>query len=207
MTTPVWQLFVSGAAGSSITFAVTWWRERRRTKDAYHAPQRDAIGDIVTATATVMLTELESRTYLSGLLERHRTGQPGHPDFDETKTPTAALAKATLDAERAFQVGSLNIVDAPCFEAFGTAYVELTLLRKAMADTTGFSTEQHIEQYVTAIQGLSANLSTAVISLVNVANQRITPAETIWNRRNRKKARQRLGQRHSLSLLTNGGES
>jgi hypothetical protein len=58
-----------------------------------------------------------------------------------------------------------------------------------------------------AIQRLSGELSTAVTSLVNVANQRITPAETIWNRRDRIKARQRLGQSHNLSLLASGEQS
>jgi hypothetical protein len=205
--TPFWQLFVSGAVGSGLTFAVTWWRERRRTQDAYHAPQRAAIGEIVTATATVMLTELESRTYLTNLVERDRKGQSGDADFDETKTPVAALAKSTLEAERAFQIGSLNVVDAPCFEAFGVAYLELSRLRKAMAPTAELSTAQHIEQYVVAIRAHAGNLNAAVTSLVNVANQRVTPAETLWNRRERQKVRQRLGERHSGSLPTNGEQT
>ena len=168
-----------GVLGSGVTYLLSMGRERRRTKDAYHAPQRAAIGDIVTVTNALMLSELESRTFLTDLVERDREGKSGDPNFDRTKTPVAGLAKSTLDAERAFQIGSLNIVDAPCFEAFGTAYVSLSRLRSAMAGTTEMSTAEHIEQYVATVQGLAANLNKAVTDLVNVANQRVTPAETL----------------------------
>ncbi|AYJ06359.1 hypothetical protein MAA44156_03430 [Mycobacterium avium subsp. avium] len=51
-----------GVFGAAVTYGLTWVRERRRTLDAYRAPQRQAIGDIVAATHELMLRELESRT-------------------------------------------------------------------------------------------------------------------------------------------------
>jgi hypothetical protein len=51
-----------GVLGSAVTYSLTWFREHRRTADAYRAPQRLAIGDIVTATHQYMLRELENRT-------------------------------------------------------------------------------------------------------------------------------------------------
>jgi hypothetical protein len=200
--TPIWQLLVSGAVGSLLTFGFSWWRERRRSKDAYYAPQRTAIGDIVTVTATVMVRELEARTYLKDLVQLDQEGRSGDLDFDVTKTPVAALGISTLDAERAFQIGSLSIVDAPCFEAFGAAYFELTRLRQRMA--LGLESEsptaQQIEEYVAAIKGLAVNLNTAVTGLAKVASKRVTPAETLWNPYRRRKVRQRLGKRYAHSL-------
>jgi hypothetical protein len=80
-----------------------------------------------------MMRELESRTFLTDLVDRIRSDQDGNIYFDPTTSPAAAFGKATLDAERAFQIGSLSIVDVPCWEAMGTAYIELSRLRTAMA--------------------------------------------------------------------------
>lgn len=38
-----------GIAGSSLTYALTWFRERRRLTDAYRAPQREAVAGILSA--------------------------------------------------------------------------------------------------------------------------------------------------------------
>jgi integrase len=38
-----------GIAGSSLTYALAWLRERRRTTDAYRAPQREAVAKILSA--------------------------------------------------------------------------------------------------------------------------------------------------------------
>jgi len=56
-----------GVFGAAVTSGLTWVRERRRTLDAYHAPQRQAIGDIVADTHELMVRELESRTAQSDL--------------------------------------------------------------------------------------------------------------------------------------------
>jgi hypothetical protein len=39
-----------GVLGAGVTHGLTWVRERRRTLDAYRAPQRQALGEIITAT-------------------------------------------------------------------------------------------------------------------------------------------------------------
>ena len=52
---PILTVICSGIAGSAFTYGLTWVRERRRTNDAYRAPQRVAIGDIVAATYELTL--------------------------------------------------------------------------------------------------------------------------------------------------------
>jgi hypothetical protein len=39
----------SGALGGIVTFGLNWAREQRRVADAYRAPQRHAIGEILAA--------------------------------------------------------------------------------------------------------------------------------------------------------------
>jgi hypothetical protein len=44
-----------GAAGSLVSFGLSWAQENRRSLEAYRAPQREAIEDIVTATHAALL--------------------------------------------------------------------------------------------------------------------------------------------------------
>jgi hypothetical protein len=199
-----------GVLGAVFTYGLTWFRERRRTLDAYRAPQRQAIGDIITATHELMVRELEMRTGLTELVECIR--QDELPSEQALGAPVA-MGKATLDAERAFEIGTLTIVDAPCWEAMGAAYIELTRLRAAMharADAPDMQTPEEIETYVERIRVLSEQFSESVLTLVRTATERVTPAETIGNRRRRRDARQRLGERYAqlprLSPPTDGGQ-
>ena len=81
-------------------------------------------------THELMLRELESRTAMTELIQQIRRDElpTGH-----LMATAAAMGKAMLDAERALQTGRLTIVDAPCWEAMGAAYIELSRLRTAMA--------------------------------------------------------------------------
>ncbi len=106
-----------------------------------------------------------------------------------------ALGKATLDTERAFQIGSLTIVDPPCFEAMGVAYFGLTRLRTAMKTAPEMHGPEEFERYVAVIEALAAQLDNDVSALVRVANQQLVPAGKKKDRRLREAARRRLGER------------
>lgn len=110
----------------------------------------------------------------------------------------AAPGKATLDAERALQTGRLTIVDAPCWEAMGAAYVALNSLRRAMAarvDAPEMRSADEIVRYVEGIRLLADRYNDSILALVIAAADRVSPAETVWNRRRRRAARRRLGER------------
>lgn len=65
--------YLGGAAfGAALTYGLTWLRERRRTLDAYRAPQRRAIAEIVAATHEYMSCELEQRTLMEDLIRHIR---------------------------------------------------------------------------------------------------------------------------------------
>jgi hypothetical protein len=181
-----------GVAGSLVSFGLSWARENRRSLDAYRTPQRQAIEDIVTATHAALLCELEARTELTEVIGQIRR--------DEIPTGQAfakmvALGKATLDTERAFQIGSLTIVDPPCFEAMGVAYFALTRLRTAMKTAPEMHSPEEFEHYVAVVEALAAQLDNDVSALVRVANQQLVPAGTKKDRRLRDAARRRLGER------------
>lgn len=188
-----------GVLGAAATYGLTWVRERRRTLDAYRAPQRQAIGDIVAATHELMLRELESRTAQTEVIQHiRRDVLPPAQLAGQLWATAAALGRATLDAERALQIGRLTIVDAPCWEAMGAAYVALNSLRRAMAarvDAPDMQSPEEIENYVEGIKVLADQFNQCVLALAIAAADRVSPAETICNRRRRRAARRRLGAR------------
>jgi hypothetical protein len=188
-----------GVFVAAVTYGLTWVRERRRTLDAYRAPQRHAIGDIVAATHELMLRELESRTAQTEVIQHIRQDVlPCGQLVGQLWATAAGLGRATLDAERALQIGRLTIVDAPCWEAMGAAYVALNSLRRTMAarvDAPDMQSPEEIEHYVEGIRVLADQYNESVLTLVIAAADRVSPAETICNRRRRRAARRRLGER------------
>jgi hypothetical protein len=181
-----------GVAGSLVSFGLSWARENRRSLDAYRTPQRQAVEDIVTATHAALVCELEARTELTELI-----GQIGSDEAPagQAFAKMVALGKATLDVERAFQIGSLTLVDPPCFEAMGVAYFALTRLRTAMKTAPEMHSPEEFEHYVAVIEALAAQLDNDVSALVRVANQQLVPAGQKKDRRLRDAARRRLGER------------
>jgi hypothetical protein len=186
-----------GVLGASVTYGLTWMRERRRTLDAYRAPQRQAIADIVAATHTYRLCELEQRTLLTDLTRE----ETQFANAEMAEAAKRASAQALPDTERALQVGSLTIVDAPCWEAMTDAYVAFDALRRALVSQAAvppIQTTDDVEQYLERMRVLGDQFSKNVLAMVVVAG-RVSPAETIGNRRRRQDARRRLAQRYPQS--------
>jgi hypothetical protein len=185
----------SGAIGALVSWGLSWVRERRRTLDAYRMPQRQAIGEIITATHALMKSELDKRVAMNEMVKIVRQQQDVEVPAQELRAATEAMGSAMLDVERAFRIGSLTIIDAPCWEAMGAAYLEFDLLRSAQirAAATEMHSVEEIEQYVGAIEGHAKRFNKAVSALMPAANNRVSPAETLRNRWRRRRARVRLG--------------
>lgn len=192
--TPLWQLFVSGAVGSSLTYGLTWWREHRRLQDAYRAPQRRAIGEIIAAAHDLRRRNLDASLAMADMLELVRQGKTPS-DGQQIWATSSALGDAILDAQRAMLVGQLTIIDAPCWEALGIASAALDKLRSVMnakIDAPPMETVEEIEQYVDQLDALAKQYGDAVSAIVVAAADRLSPAESIRNRRDRQAARHRL---------------
>jgi hypothetical protein len=141
-----------------------------------------------------MLRELEQRTLMGDLLEQDRQGREVVAT-EQVDVAMKALGRALLGVERAFAIGSLTIVDAPCWEAMGAGYVRFLQLRAAMDPAPVVHSPEEVEHYVGTIQGLAAQFNAGVGALVRAATDRVSPAETLGNPRRRRAARRRLTER------------
>ena len=164
-------------------------------KDAYRAPQRQAIGDIVTATHDYMLRELEQRTLQADLVDQIRQDTE-IVDADQFWAATKATAAATLGVERSFQIGSLTIVDAVCWEAMVTAYAAFERLKAAVAGAPEVQTADDVEQHIRVIAGHANQFNQSVSALVRAAYGWLSPVEGWCNRWRRRESRRRLGERY-----------
>jgi hypothetical protein len=190
--TPLWQLIVSGAVGSALTYGLTWWREHRRLQDAYRAPQRQAIGEILAAGHVLQLRVLNWCRALADLIEEVRQGRDDNMAaisavICETES---AYAAALFEMRRAIEVGSLTVVDVRCWQemvvvaAAFSRFDEGPNLEVADADAA--------EQFVARLQEGAAELRAAARALVRTANDRVTPAESRCNRGQRRNAQRQL---------------
>ena len=53
---------------------------------------------------------------------------------------------------------------------------------------------EEVDQYIGAVAGHASRFNKGVSDLMPAANDRVSPAETWWNRRRRRRARRRLGE-------------
>ena len=185
-----------GIFGAALTYSLTWLRERRRTLDAYRAPQRQAIADIVAATHEFMSCELEQRTLMHDLVRQIRETRP-LVTAEQSDAAMKASGRALLGVERAFQVGRLTIVDAPCWKAMGIAYVDLSQLSTALsASMPELEMPEHFEGYIERRKAFAENFNQSVLAIVIAAADRLAPAESRWNWFRRRSARRQVGQHH-----------
>jgi hypothetical protein len=182
-----------GVLGSAATYGLSWARERRRSLDAYRAPQREAIGDIVTAAYEYMLRGLEQRMLMTDLVEQIRT-DTHLVSVDKFRSATRAAGAAYLGADRSFQIASLVIVDAQCWKAMVTAYAELERLRAALENAPEVHNPDDVEQHVRTIADHDAQFRSGVGKLVRAAYERVSPAESRCNRRQKRQAQRELGE-------------
>lgn len=178
------------AAGGLITYALTWVRERRRTLDAYRAPQREAIGGIIAATHELLLRESDLREALTELINQGR-GQPHRKVSDEQLAAASnGINAAFLGVDRAFNTGRLAIVDAVCYEKMGVAYNEFVRLKNAFGDWS--ENADNLARLTAEVQRYAVQLNRHVADLVLAAHQRVSPVQGLWNRGRRRAVSRRL---------------
>lgn len=183
-----------GVAGSTLTWGLTWVREHRRTVDSYRAPQRHAVGEVLAAAHEFQLRLLDWQQTMTDLVEAIRKDQDESlaaigAQLEKTRS---AWAMSLMDLRRAFEVGHLTIVDAQCWEAMGAAAVEFEKFDAVLNEETVVRDVDDAERLQEQLKGHAAQLRVAMRALVQMANDRITPAETRRNRRRRREAQKRL---------------
>jgi hypothetical protein len=131
---------------------------------------------------------------MTELVAQMRQQQDFEVPAERLRAASDAMGSAQLGVERAFRIGALTIVDAPCWEAMGVAYIKFQELRLELRTraATELRTLQEMEQYIDAIADHTSEFGKSVDALSPVADDRLSPADTTRNRRRRDKARPRL---------------
>lgn len=199
MAQPLIQIVGGGLVGSAVTYGLTWWRERKRTKDAYRAPQRAAIGGIIAATNDLAVAHSDFDTVCNRVARYFR---------DEDREPTVTQAdvdkvqqgfdRAARDLDCAFQVGRLTIVDASCYEKMGnvySTYVQIKTAYNAALTAAGQYNEKKLDDLDAARYEMSTHssqLDKDITDLVLIADDRVSPVDNLWNQFRRRSVRKRL---------------
>ena len=184
-------IILGGAVGSSLTYTLTWWRERRRMKDAYRAPQREAIGEIVAATHELLVAESTMRDGADAL-----NRNPDQISDAELDAIGRIFARGLYGMDRAFSIGKITVVDASCREAMGAAYNEFILrvhaLGSGLDEVTPQTAPDLMPTFLQEFHTRAKDLNVAVADLVEVAQGRISPTQSSWNWVRRKIVKRRL---------------
>lgn len=184
----IWPVIGGGLVGSFLTWLLTFVRERRRTNDAYRAPQRIAIGEIVEATYELTLRVHAFRDINEELLTETR-------DISDTELNdvSSQTTRAILGLGRAFHVGRLTIVDAECYEAMGEAFNNFAEVQRALRGVGEVEpTADNMRVKVAEIVEFTRGLNDDVFILVKAGQKHLSPVQTWRNRRQRAEVRKRL---------------
>lgn len=185
----------SGAVGGAVTFGLNWWREHKRMQDANRAPQRQAIADILAAGHEFQLRILNWRRVLTDLVEEIRQDRADNlPAISARIRETeSAYAAAIFGLRRAFEVGSLAVVDVRCWQEM--IVVGAAFSRFDDGPNVGeMSSAEEAEQFIAGLGERAGQLRAAMSALVKTANERVTPAESRRSRRQRRNAQRQLAE-------------
>ncbi len=176
-----------GAAGAQV---FTWIREHRKNRDAYRAPQREAIGAIIAAGNTL-------KVGLSDMLEHSGlTGRPTTSNDAAAKSLNEFIT-ALLVMDEKFSIGRLTIVDGPCRGLMLTAYLRYSELRR-FANTELLATRTSFAQFLGQLDATVRRLDDVIADLVDLAEVRLAPSRQLLSRRSAinvaKSRRQQAGQ-------------
>jgi hypothetical protein len=122
----------AGIAGSALTYALTWLRESRRTKDSNRAPQRAAIAEIVEATYELTLRVFAFRDACEERARQSEDKTFRRVSDAELEELTKQAQRALFGVGRAFHIGRMTVVDADCYEAMAAAFNNFSKLQGAL---------------------------------------------------------------------------
>jgi hypothetical protein len=183
----------AGIAGSGFTYGLTWVREQRRTHDAYRAPQRVAIGDIVAATYELTLRVYAFRNVTEELAKESEGKKFRKISGAEIHEVSDQANRAVLGVGRAFHVGRLTIVDAECYGAMGDAFNNFAKLQTALRGVGELTpTADNMRAKTTSVVSSTEVLNRDVVALVGAGQKHLSPVQTWRNKRRREEVHKRL---------------
>jgi hypothetical protein len=174
---------LGGVTGSALTYGLSWLRERRRTLDAYRAPQREAIAGIVVASHELFMgvanfrrDHLDNRPASDDQPRMNRSQRVIDERFDQFK-----LAFITFD--QAHLIALLTIVDEHCYEALDAVSKAFGELRAPMKRIAGTNPSPEEGRAVSGeLADLAKRLGVAIAFLVAIGRARVSPVQRVVKR-------------------------
>jgi hypothetical protein len=187
-------VFGGGVAGSGLTYGLTWLRERRRTTDAYRAPQREAVAKILSSGYELQLAVNRSceafdlaADWQEGKVSRARANLA--LDSVGNQISEALVSGVGL----AFNVGRITIVDAECYDAMGRAFNEFAKLKEALRGVGELEpTAANLRPLTESIRTYARKLNDDIFTLVTAAQENLSPVQSWRNKRKRADVKKRL---------------
>jgi hypothetical protein len=189
----------AGIAGSALTYALTWLRESRRTKDANRAPQRAAIAEIVEATYELTLHVFALRDAYEERARQSEGKRFRRVSDAELEELTNQAKRALFGVGRAFHIGRMTVVDADCYEAMAAAFNNFTKLQGTLEGVGEMApTSPNMRETMASIVLFTGGLNRGTVMLVKAGQKRLSPVQTWWNKWRREEVRQRLEAKYFL---------
>ena len=180
-----------GIAGSALTYGLTWLRERRRTTDAYRAPQREAVAKILSAGYELELA-VNAACAAYDLAADWKEGKASRASANAALNESGGgiSQSLVLGVGLAFNVGRITIVDADCYDAMGRAFNEFAGLKEAISgvkDLNENSAPAELRALTDSIRTFTRKLNEDIFELVLAAKRNLSPVQTWRNKHHRKK--------------------
>jgi hypothetical protein len=172
---PAIETIGAGLLGGAGVQLLIWIREYRTNRDAYRAPQREAIGAIIAAGNTL-------KVGLSDMLEH--SGSTGRPTTsnDAAARSLNEFLTALLVMDEKFSIARLTIVDGPCRDMMLTAYWRYSELRR-FANTELSATRTSFADFLNRLDATVQQLDRVIADLVDMAEKRLAPSRRLLSKR------------------------
>ncbi|MGC5026272.1 hypothetical protein ACLQ3K_16090 [Tsukamurella sp. DT100] len=188
------QVAVGGVIGAAATQLATWVRERRRNREVYRAPQRDAI-------AALMVAHNEMKIAASAIGDALVT-ELSHED---TSRILDALVRGLMETDRAFAVCRLVVAEPETREKLASAQAEfdklaLTLNHPLAGQMIANGGEPY-RRFIRKILSTADLLEAERIELISIAEKRLGAVAPLssgirhkFNTRRRRKIADNVGE-------------
>lgn len=162
-----------GIIGSTLTYAITYFRERRKLIDAYRAPQREAVGSILAAADALKVAANDvvshARQPIFGAVGKGTSN-------DAAILAERNFERALLEVDRAFAVGRLTVVHPQSFLRMMEAYGRYSNLRNSL-DLVAVSQRSGWEAFMKSLNDHLEQLDADCAKLVAIGQDQLSPKQ------------------------------
>jgi hypothetical protein len=173
-----------GVVGALLAFLLTWYREYRRSAEAYRAPQREAVAAIVAATNELVTRgALAAEAIFAVLVSPSWVHPPGLGTIDANRIgpPMNDVRRAASALIGALNLGRIVVVDPQCRQALDAANEAMSDVKKFLGQPNP-ETFVHAQFYRKHLAAIIFNVEDSVDHLVDASESRLGPVVSLETR-------------------------